>query len=752
MTKKILAALLALLFLVLFAGAMWLLFFGGLEALTPIGAPLSPPAAVSGPVRGMFLPASAVPAQPQDLLREAVGFAAENGFNTLYFEARQGQQVLWKDGTFPQQGEDALSTLSALCAEKNVALWLVMDPYAADNAPEKNALSDRYPQEAGSFSPEDEAYRKLVTDSLRRAAAAYPINGVLFTQDPDGLLCGALREAGVTVGVWSSDASPYSMVRAPKEQDMVQSLNGGAQAPIWDLRGADPAVFGPLLSEAAAREGFAGAVTVNYPASFENLRAQALTAALAAPAKAAPGFALPSALSVGYPAKDERIYTAQCFIMGSSDPEKPLLLDGQEVPRYGTQGVFGILVSLEMGENHFVFAQGDETLEYTVTRAQGAAAKAPVRDATQELEPGAAIEVTSWLCSVLSDPADDGSIVNTLPQGARLTVASSREVRRGSQLTTAYQLESGGYVLAWYVKEIPAQAAVLSGPTVSSDEKGELLSFAGGQPAALTSREGNVLRLLFYGAKADAFSLPESAFVESIQAQDTDEGLDVRLTLKEPEKLWGYQLGYDGEQTLLYLKRAPVLSGDYAAPLKGVTVMVDAGHGGADTGALTPAGPNNEKEVNLALAQAIGARLRQLGATVIETRTGDDQVSLEERSRLFASEKPDFFIAVHHNSILLNGDANAAEGVECYYFDEQLSKPFAQKLTALVGAATARKTRGVFWDYFYVTRSTLAPSVLFEYGFLPNPAEFEDCFSQEGLNAAAYATARGVLEMVPQNP
>lgn len=749
MTKKILAALLALVFLILLAGAGWLLFFGGLDALLPPPAPLPPPAALQSPVQGLYIPAASLPSQGQDaFLSQAVDFAAANGFNTLYFEARTGQQALWKDGSFPHGEYDAVKTLSSLCAEKGLALFLKMDPYAAGNAPEKGALSGRYEITDGAFSPADQAYRKLFTDSLRRAAAAYPLNGVLLTQDPEGLLSAALNEAGLSVGLWTREND--AAVCTPKSQETPQEFAARVpQAAVWDLLEADSS-FEAGLSEKVMQGSFAGAVTARYPDDINALHARTLTASLtsAVPLKT-PGFPIPSTLSVGYPAAGERIYTANCFVMGSSDPSLPLLLDGKEVVRYGTGGVFGVLVPLAMGENHFVFSQGETTLEYTVYRAQGASAKDPVRDATGLLEAGAAVEVDSWLCSVLSDPNDDGSIVNTLPLGARMTVAASHEVRRGSQITTAYELTSGGYVLAWYVKEIAPAEAALSGPFATKDEKGELLTFNGGQPAALAARSESSLTLLFPEAKANGIVLPESAFLQNLEARETAGGLELTLTLKDPDALWGYRLSYENGQTLLYLKRAPALSSRFASPLEGVTVMVDAGHGGTDTGALTPAGTNNEKDVNLALAQAIGARLEQLGAAVIQTRSGDDKVSLEERSRLFVQEKPDFFIAVHHNSILLNNDANTAKGVECYYFDEGLSKPFAEKLTGLVSAATGRKARGVFWDYFYVTRSTLAPSVLFEYGFLPCPAEFEDCFSDEGITAAAFATAQGIVEMVP---
>ena len=80
------------------------------------------------------------------------------------------------------------------------------------------------------------------------------------------------------------------------------------------------------------------------------------------------------------------------------------------------------------------------------------------------------------------------------------------------------------------------------------------------------------------------------------------------------------------------------------------------------------AGAPAEKDVNLALTLAAKYRLEQLGATVQTIRTDDSFLSLEERNRAIVAGQPDFFIAVHHNSIDLSVDANLQTGTECYYF------------------------------------------------------------------------------------
>ena len=116
-------------------------------------------------------------------------------------------------------------------------------------------------------------------------------------------------------------------------------------------------------------------------------------------------------------------------------------------------------------------------------------------------------------------------------------------------------------------------------------------------------------------------------------------------------------------------------------------------------------------------------------------RTDDSFLSLEERNRAIVAGQPDFFIAVHHNSIDLSVDANLQTGTECYYF-YPAGKALAQALVRNVTQATSRPDRGAQWGYYYVTRSTVCPAVLLEAGFMVNPSEYENVTSEPQLWAA----------------
>ena len=100
-----------------------------------------------------------------------------------------------------------------------------------------------------------------------------------------------------------------------------------------------------------------------------------------------------------------------------------------------------------------------------------------------------------------------------------------------------------------------------------------------------------------------------------------------------------------------------------ALGLKINRIVIDAGHGGHDSGTLGPGGIE-EKDVVLDVALRLGKLLKQrLGADVIYTRSDDTFIPLETRTAIANQAQADLFISVHANS---SPDA-AARGVEVYY-------------------------------------------------------------------------------------
>ncbi len=99
------------------------------------------------------------------------------------------------------------------------------------------------------------------------------------------------------------------------------------------------------------------------------------------------------------------------------------------------------------------------------------------------------------------------------------------------------------------------------------------------------------------------------------------------------------------------------------------TVVVDAGHGGRDPGAIGVGGLR-EKDVTLRLAKALGRALEQQGFRVVYTRRDDRALSLEERTVLAESAGGDLFVSVHANA----SRRRSVHGIETFYLDENYER------------------------------------------------------------------------------
>jgi N-acetylmuramoyl-L-alanine amidase len=95
-------------------------------------------------------------------------------------------------------------------------------------------------------------------------------------------------------------------------------------------------------------------------------------------------------------------------------------------------------------------------------------------------------------------------------------------------------------------------------------------------------------------------------------------------------------------------------------------IVIDAGHGGHDTGTIGPTGLM-EKDLCLDVALRLGKIIEQRlpGADVVYTRSDDSFIPLEERTRIANEAKADLFISIHANS----SRDRAARGIETYYLN-----------------------------------------------------------------------------------
>lgn len=166
-----------------------------------------------------------------------------------------------------------------------------------------------------------------------------------------------------------------------------------------------------------------------------------------------------------------------------------------------------------------------------------------------------------------------------------------------------------------------------------------------------------------------------------------------------------------------------------------ITVVIDAGHGGHDTGAVSPHGLP-EKDANLRLAKAVRDELKKRGYTVVMTREDDTFVELYDRPKVAHRANADLFVSIHHNAPGHASNPFAIRSQSVYAWNE-LGERLAKAINARMAAADpSLKNDGVLHANFAVTRNPEIPSCLIETDFITHP---------DGESAAWDASRRPVI-------
>lgn len=528
-------------------------------------------------------------------------------------------------------------------------------------------------------------------------------------------------------------------------------------------------------------------------------------------------------LSVSRPADNMKTNLNQLYFNGSSDPRKPLYLNGQLVENRSAKGYFGVLVPLEEGENSFTFSQGSAMVTRVIYRESASAAgkkmsaaeipaasvfpqdqeyRMPGEKITLSCQAPAGSKVTvsiggksytmnssgltaskegfladtftyvytipdysgtprvidlgvpeykmdyNGLVKTNKAPAKIGVIMKNAPFYAEVVEETiDTYATPNSSNGAAYELYNGmvDYVTGMtegYVRLLSGQwinqkgiktyagrsqlEAALKKAEYNIGERWETLQVDLSSPVpAFPSFDGNVVKLeISTAAKGILPDLPKNSVFSSVSILQKGQSVQYVLTLKEDQSIEGYFVEKTPEGIRLNVKK-PVAAVGGDKPLSGISIMLDPGHGGTDTGALGPLGlENSEKTINLNTALKLQTELERLGATVLMTRTTDVDLSLQARLAASRNARPDMFISIHANSMADNVDISKVDGFSVFYREKFAQVP-AETVFRQVMDNLGRNNKGVHNKNFYVTRGTWTPSILIESGFVPNPNEFE---------------------------
>ena len=226
---------------------------------------------------------------------------------------------------------------------------------------------------------------------------------------------------------------------------------------------------------------------------------------------------------------------------------------------------------------------------------------------------------------------------------------------------------------------------------------------------------------------------------------------------------------------------------------KNKVIVLDAGHGADDVGAV---GPNKryEKVVNLNVTKYLAALLKQRGYTVYLTRNNDTFIKVMDRTILANEKNADLFISVHTNAVPKE-KANEVDGIETFFlsparserakrvaelenktdiremsnsskdvFLESLNRPritASHKFAIDVQAGILQSTRSKYKDIkdsgvregpFWVLVGAQMPSILVELGYISHPTESKRLYDKDYQQLLANGIANGVDSYFSKNP
>lgn len=209
------------------------------------------------------------------------------------------------------------------------------------------------------------------------------------------------------------------------------------------------------------------------------------------------------------------------------------------------------------------------------------------------------------------------------------------------------------------------------------------------------------------------------------------------------------------------IKNSQAVVLDY--PLLNFCVVLDAGHGGEDGGAIGISTLVREKDINLSIAKKVKLLFESAGARVVLTREDENSLcggkysKLEDmrvRKNIIEENKPYIVISIHCNSF---PQSKNVQGAQMFYLPTSESgKQLAEQIQASIKKnVDNNNNRQVKGEDFYMLKCGNSTNVMIECGFLSSPEEEKMLCDDNYQNMLAYAVFDGTSNYInllrPQN-
>lgn len=161
----------------------------------------------------------------------------------------------------------------------------------------------------------------------------------------------------------------------------------------------------------------------------------------------------------------------------------------------------------------------------------------------------------------------------------------------------------------------------------------------------------------------------------------------------------------------------------------GITIVIDAGHGGADGGVTGVSTGAKESDINLSIAKYLEKHLEKAGYNVVMTRSDSGAVcsglkyskrgDMKARKETVISSAPDLVISVHCNSY----PVESVKGAQVFFASQGMGEAFANTVQSYFNDVLNERDRQAMVGDYYILNCTEYPSILCECGFLSNVGE-----------------------------
>lgn len=421
------------------------------------------------------------------------------------------------------------------------------------------------------------------------------------------------------------------------------------------------------------------------------------------------------------------INSPSTFFIGHISKGENLKINNVDIPT-NNEGNFSYVVKLKDGENSYTVDNGTQKEIYKITK--------PIPQSSNPLEFSTTPVLTEYPLQKYAVVNSENSPLRTTPEDFGINRIA--HLQKGVNL-----ILTGEYENFYRVKLTNKTNAWI-------DKKYVTLNSEAIEPSDVfdyqKSKDNEFDTYEFYLRHKVPYQITENPLKLTIYNLDNK----TQIFTMQPEvnhKLVGYTGNYEGDKFVLKVRKFPEL-GKFK-PLKHINIVIDAGHGGDESGAIGCSGIK-EKDINLQIAKRLKKSLKHKGAKVFMTRDKDVDVTLDDRVKFANDNDAVIFISIHANALADSQNPSEHNGLGIYYYYPE-AKPLAESILNSVTLKNEINGDGIHQASFAVVRNTKALSILIETGYLINPDDNTKLETPSYQKKVVKRTSQGIIKFFKNN-